>query len=125
MGCCVSTSPRDILDGIYLTIASNLDRNQEIRIEGHADCRLLRDINVTGDVNLKFAADRAMSVYNHLRDAGIDPKQNLMSASSFGAEQPLSRKVGDKFPADELRCETVSEDTNTRNRRIEVVLIYR
>jgi outer membrane protein OmpA-like peptidoglycan-associated protein len=119
---------RAILDRFYATIRPDLGRLQEIKIEGHADCRV-RTVTPSGenpqDVNLRFAANRALAVYRYLVEVGIDPKQSLISASSFGAELPVTRRVGERFPLDETNCAGLPEEVHTRNRRIEVVLIYR
>lgn len=113
--------------GIILT---NLNRSlegqegliREIHIEGHADTSRT-EIHKT---NLNLAALRAMTVFSELVRLGIDPYQTIMSATSYGEYLSVNR-----FRSDESYSKAMVERDNLgggqkeRNRRIEVLLVYR
>ena len=98
-----------------------LAKIKEIQILGHADN--------SGDdqVNLKLAALRAIEVFEHLRNnAKIDPIKHLMSASSYGAYMPVQRNIDNTgYSSEKLSNDNRTEILRDKNRRIEIVLIYR
>jgi flagellar motor protein MotB len=108
--------------GPVLKEQANKHRIKEIQILGHADS----DPIAGGRTNLELAADRAMAVYDFLRrDVEVDPVKCLMSATSFGEFKPVGRAVGDTtFTEQKLAEKNADEAKKTRNRRIEIRLLY-
>ncbi len=95
---------------------------KEIQIQGHADPRASRKFSS----NLELAAHRAIEVFKHLQDLGIDPTKHIMSATSFGEYKPVQRQYSDmKYNSYQLRQDNNTSTKRERNRRIEIVLIYR
>ena len=57
---------------------------------------------------------------------GIDPAENLMSATSYGEFKPVQRSEGDfEFNRDKLLRYNLTPELKNRNRRIELLLFYR
>jgi len=66
-------------------------------------------------------------VFEFLKDkVGIQPAEHLMSVTSFGEYQSVQRSAQDKsYTVDRLLADNINDDLRRRNRRIELVLIYR
>jgi len=98
---------------------------REIQIQGHADTIPSGRFRS----NVELAANRAIAVFDFLRDAkrvGINPSEHLISVTSFGEYQSVQRSVNDHdYNMDKLLADNNSDDLRRRNRRIELVLIYR
>lgn len=98
---------------------------KEIQIQGHADTRPSQRYKS----NVELAADRAIAVFTFLQDptkVGINPAEHLMSVTSFGEYNSVRRSVGDAdYNLEKLQADNETEDRRRRNRRIELVLIYR
>ncbi|MDM8558756.1 OmpA family protein [Candidatus Parabeggiatoa sp. HSG14] len=109
-----------------LTVVGNifkekLETIKEIQIQGHADSRKSRNFSS----NLQLAALRAIEVFKHFQDLGIDPHSYIMSATSFGEYKPVQRNYSDKYNKNKLKEHNDTDEELKQNRRIEVVLIYR
>lgn len=110
----------DVLATVGPVIKENLANISEIQIQGHAD------IVNTDEFNLELAANRAISVYMFLQHVvGINPAENLMSATSFGKYRPVGREVGQEFDMDKLIAANATNELKAQNRRIEIVLFYK
>jgi flagellar motor protein MotB len=109
--------------GQKLRVQLNLIR--EIQIQGHADTLPSQRYRS----NVELAANRAIAVFTFLQDpkkVGINPAEHLMSVTSFGEYNSVRRTLGDAgYDQNKLRGDNETEDLRRRNRRIELVLIYR
>lgn len=99
---------------------------REIQIQGHADTRPSQRYAS----NVVLAANRAIAVFDFLQDpgkVGINPAEHLMSVTSFGEYNSVGRTLGGDGGYDKPRLEADNETEalRRRNRRIELVLIYR
>ncbi|MEK8016137.1 MAG: OmpA family protein [Candidatus Parabeggiatoa sp.] len=95
---------------------------QEIQIQGHADPQQSRNFSS----NLELAAHRAIEVFKHFQKLGIDPTRHIMSATSFGEYKPVQRQYSDMaYNNNRLKRDNNTQKKRKKNRRIEVVLIYR
>ncbi len=110
-----------------LTIVGNIFKGklgaiQEIQIQGHADPQ--KSSNFSS--NLELAAHRAIEVFKHFQELGIDPTRHIMSATSFGEYKPVQRRYSDMaYNNNRLKRDNNTQKKREKNRRIEVVLIYR
>jgi flagellar motor protein MotB len=103
-----------------------LDIIKEIQIQGHADTRGYTGDKYTTFDNLELAAHRAMEVYTKLKELGIKPFEYVISATSFGKYMPVDRKYEDmEYSKKKLKEQNKDRYMRKRNRRIEIVLIYR
>jgi len=113
-----------VLTIVGKTFKEKLDVIQEIQIQGHADPQ-----NSSEDplYNIKLAARRAITVFEHFQyKLGIDPTRHIMSATSFGEYKPVQRKYSDmQYNTSRLEEDNYTDEKREKNRRIEVVLIYR
>jgi flagellar motor protein MotB len=106
------------------TIYSQLASIKEIQIQGHADTLKSGRFNS----NTELASMRAISVLKFLQEqVGINPNQTLMSATSFGEFKSVQRGANEdsEYNEERLRSDNIDEISRSRNRRIEIVLIYR
>jgi len=96
---------------------------REIQIQGHADTVPSKRFAS----NVELAANRAIAVFEFLKDkVGIQPAEHLMSVTSFGEYQSIPRSGQDQpYTIDRLLADNGNDDLRRRNRRIELVLIYR
>lgn len=96
---------------------------REIQIQGHADTEPSKRFAS----NVELAANRAIAVFEFLKDkVGIQPAEHLMSVTSFGEYQSIQRSSQDQpYTIDRLNTDNGTDDLRRRNRRIELVLIYR
>ncbi len=120
----INPSGQVVLDTVGATIKAQLTLIKEIQIQGHADTqRTGRFRN-----NTELAAIRAIAVFEYLQEkVGIDPNVTLMSATSFGEFKSVQRSesVNQESSRDKLIVDNADENLRSRNRRIEIVLIYR
>jgi flagellar motor protein MotB len=94
---------------------------REIQIQGHADTKPSKFGS-----NVELAAKRAIAVFDFLQNkVGINPYEHLMSATSFGEYQSIQRSISTDYNLGKLEADNATEDLRRRNRRIELVLIYR
>lgn len=114
--------------GQVLTIVGTRLRAQlalikEIQIQGHADTKPSQRF----ESNVALAANRAIAVFSFLQHkVGIQPAEHLMSVTSFGEYQSIQRSAGDvAYNLEKLRADNGTDELRRRNRRIELVLIYR
>lgn len=113
---------REILKNIGNIFRGKLDFVREIQIQGHADPQSSKRYAS----NLQLAANRAITVFNLFQnEIGIDPTQNMMSATSFGQYMPVQRTYYDRdYNHSQLTADNNTPEKRTRNRRIEIVLFY-
>ena len=104
-------------------IKNNLENISEIQIQGHAD----PDPPAYVPSNLHLGALRAIEVYKFLQKTiRIDPAKHLMSATSFGEYKPVQRSVQDStYTLQKLTQHNRTRKLKTKNRRMEILLIYR
>jgi flagellar motor protein MotB len=95
---------------------------REIQIQGHADTKPSQRYRS----NVELASNRAIAVFDFLQTkVGIDPAEHLMSATSFGEYQSVQRSVSTDYNLAKLQSDNATDELRRRNRRIELVLIYR
>ena len=104
-------------------IENNLENISEIQIQGHAD----PDRPAYVPSNLHLGALRAIEVYKFLQNRiEIDPARHLMSATSFGEYKPVGRLDKDStYTPERLRRDNRTKSLKAKNRRMEILLIYR
>jgi len=120
----INPNGQEVLKIVGKTIIAQRLSIREIQIQGHADTRKSGRFRT----NTELAAMRAISVFQFLQEeVGIDPNDNLMSATSFGEFKSVQRGKDDKsaYNKDRLLIDNGDENFRSRNRRIELVLIYR
>jgi flagellar motor protein MotB len=112
-----------VLKAVGAKLRAQLALIREIQIQGHADTIPSKRYNS----NVELAANRAIAVFGFLQDkVGIQPSEHLMSVTSFGEYKSLQRSADDKsYNLDKLQGDNNSDELRRRNRRIELVLIYR
>jgi flagellar motor protein MotB len=118
----INEKGQEILTVVGQKLQTQLGSVKEIQIQGHADA------NPTSyGLNTRLAAERAISVFEFFRTTvGIDPSEHLMSATSFGEYRPVGRDEGDSsFNWEKVLSENATDNQRSRNRRIELILIYR
>lgn len=110
---------------VGMKLRTQLSLIREIQIQGHADTAISKKYGS----NVELAARRAIAVFDFLRDkkkVGIKPEEHLMSVTSFGEYKSVQRSPDDKtYNIDKLQADNGSDELRRRNRRIELVLIYR
>jgi len=75
---------------------------------------------------LELAAHRAIEVFKHFQALGIDLTRHIMSATSFGEYKPVQRQGSDMYyNSRKLKRDNNASKKREKNRKIEVVLIYR
>lgn len=113
---------RQILQIVGKAVQPELLNISLVQIEGHTDLYPTEEYRRG---NLELGALRAMSVFHFLKDqVGIDPAQQLMSATSYGQYKPVGRNSGESYNDDKLWEANNSEEERRRNRRIELLLFY-
>ncbi len=120
----INPGGEEVLSVIGKTIFNQRRSIKEIQIQGHADTLKSGRFST----NTQLAAMRAISVFQFLQEkVGINPNENLMSATSFGEFKSVQRGGDDKssYNQERLLKDNVDENSRSRNRRIELVLIYR
>lgn len=117
----------EVIGNIGKIIKENIQYIEEIQIQGHADTI---PTNIFTDVyksNIELASARATTVFESLKEkSGIDPSSNLMSIVSYGEFKPVERKNSQiKWDRTMLNEANNTEQKRSKNRRIEIVLIYK
>ena len=112
-----------VLKIVGAKLRAQLSFIREIQIQGHADTIPSKRYGS----NVVLAANRAIAVFNFLqKEVGINPEEHLMSVTSFGEYKSIQRSTGDAdYNKDKLQADNNSDDLRRKNRRIELVLIYR
>jgi flagellar motor protein MotB len=117
----IKAAGQEVLTIVGSKLRSQLGLIREIQIQGHADTKPSQRYSS----NVELAANRAISVFNFLQDkVGIKPAEHLMSITSFGEYKSAQRTVGD-YNLEKLQADNATDELRRRNRRIELVLIYR
>lgn len=112
----------DVLRIVGARLRAQLELIREIQIQGHADTMPSGHYRS----NVELAANRAISVFAFLQDkVGIKPDEHLMSVTSFGEYKSVQRKPDTDYSMQKLQADNSSDELRRRNRRIELVLIYR
>jgi flagellar motor protein MotB len=112
----------EVLTIVGARLRAQLGLIREIQIQGHADT------NPSGRYpsNVELAANRAIAVFNFLQNKmGIKPAEHLMSVTSFGEYKSVQRRAEADYSMEKLQADNSSDELRRRNRRIELVLIYR
>jgi len=110
------------LDIVGKIFKKKLGAIQEIQIQGHADIQKSKNFSS----NLELAAHRAIEVFEHFQGLGIDPTRHIMSVTSFGEYKPVQRQYSDMdYNRYKLKRDNNTSEKREKNRRIEVLLIYR
>lgn len=112
-----------VLKAVGAKLSKQLSLIREIQIQGHADTIPSKRYNS----NVELAANRAIAVFNFLQDnVGIQPSEHLMSVTSFGEYKSVQRSAADQgYNLARLQADNLTDEQKRRNRRIELVLIYR
>ncbi len=110
---------------VGVKLRTQLSLIREIQIQGHADTAVSKRYGS----NVELAANRAIAVFDFLRSnkrVEIDPASHLMSVTSFGEYKSVQRGPDDTgYNMEKLQADNGNDDLRRRNRRIELVLIYR
>lgn len=114
---------RQVLKVVGSSLRQQLQLIKEIQIQGHADTIPSKKYTT----NVELAAKRAIAVFEFLKDeVGIQPAERLMSVTSFGEYKSVQRSGQDEpYTTDKLLADNTTDELRRRNRRIELVLIYR
>lgn len=114
---------QQVLMVVGVKLRTQLSFIREIQIQGHADTIPSKRYNS----NVELAANRAIAVFNFLRDkVDIKPAEHLMSVTSFGEYQSVQRSSKQTdYDMEKLLADNASDELRRHNRRIELVLIYR
>jgi flagellar motor protein MotB len=114
---------QQVLMVVGAKLRSQLSFIREIQIQGHADTIPSKRYNS----NVELAANRAIAVFNFLRDkVDIKPEEHLISVTSFGEYQSVQRGSSQtNYNMEKLLADNASDELRRHNRRIELVLIYR
>ncbi len=120
----INSNGQAVLDAVGEILKNQLSAIKEIQIQGHADTLKSNKFKS----NTQLAASRAIAVLEYLQDknkVGIDPSTHLMSATSFGEFKPVQRNSETvEYDWDKITQDNADEILRSRNRRIELVLIY-
>jgi flagellar motor protein MotB len=118
----IKPAGEEVLRIVGARLRAQLGIIREIQIQGHADTKP----SARYPSNVELAANRAISVFTFLQDkVGIKPAEHLMSVTSFGEYKSVQRSAEAKYSMEKLQADNNSEELRRRNRRIELVLIYR
>jgi flagellar motor protein MotB len=114
---------QQVLSVVGSQLRHQLELIREIQIQGHADTVPSQRYAS----NVELAANRAIAVFEFLQGkVGIQPAEHLMSVSSFGEYYSLQRSANNQdYTMKKLLADNANDDLRRRNRRIELVLIYR
>jgi len=118
----IKPAGEEVLRIVGARLRAQLGLIREIQIQGHADTVPSGHYSS----NVELAAKRAISVFAFLQDkVGIKPAEHLMSVTSFGEYKSVQRKAEAEYNMEKLHADNNSDEFRRRNRRIELVLIYR
>ncbi len=113
---------QQVLNVVGGKLRAQLGLIREIQIQGHADTKPSQRYRS----NVELTANRAIAVFDFLKDkVGIKPAEHLMSVTSFGEYKSVQRKADADYDLNKLEVDNGSDELRRRNRRIELVLIYR
>jgi flagellar motor protein MotB len=112
-----------VLSAVGNTLKKQLSDIKEIQIQGNADTQPSGRF----PSNTQLAAMRAIAVFNYFhKEIGIDPAKYLMSATTFGEFNSVHRTQStESYNWEKLLQDNLDPDMRSKNRRIEIVLIYR
>lgn len=118
----INQKGKEVLTAVGQKVRNQIALFKEIQIRGHADTNPTRY-----KLNVRLAAERAIKVFEFLRtDVDINPTQVLMSATSFGEYDPVNRSQDEiSYSLERLRQDNSTDELRSKNRRIELVLVYR
>ncbi|MBC8031142.1 MAG: OmpA family protein [Pyrinomonadaceae bacterium] len=119
----IKSAGEQVLTVVGTKLRAQLALIREIQVQGHADTNPSQRY----ESNVTLAANRGIAVFSFLRDkVGIQPAEHLMSVTSFGEYQSVQRSAGTtEYNLEKLQADNVTDEQRRRNRRIELVLIYR
>lgn len=118
----LSRDGRELLRRFARGLELELEHLREIHIQGHADPTPTERY----DSNLQLAALRAVSVFRALEEYGVSPFEVVMSATSFGEFLSVERfRSGRAYSRRQLDRDNRTRAQKRRNRRIELLLLYR
>jgi len=119
----INPQGQEALSIVGQSLLQKLDLLSEIQIQGHADTNPSRRFSS----NMQLASMRAVAVFEYMKNqVGIDPAENMMSATSFGEFKPVQREDGGlEYNETKLLEDNDSEQKRQSNRRIELLLIYK
>jgi flagellar motor protein MotB len=115
-----------VLENLGKIIHNHASLIEEIQIQGNADTTRPDDFDFYKS-NIELASARATTVFNFLRiNSGVDPSDILMSIVSYGEFNPVQRRKNQQtWSRKTLNEANDTEDERSKNRRIEIVLIYK
>jgi flagellar motor protein MotB len=118
----INPQGQEVLKNVSQALKQEISAISQIQIQGHADT----DPTAKFPSNVHLAAWRAVEVFRYLQNqAGINPAEHLMSATSFGEYDPVSRRQQSSSYSEEmLREQNASPELKAKNRRIEMLLFY-
>ena len=121
----LKTQGKIILKQVALIFKKKIDIMQEVQIQGHADNNPSKKFRS----NLELAALRSIEVFSFFQndpEICIDPVKHQMSVVSYGEFKPIQRRADNRsFNKDSLISYNRNNVYQNRNRRIEILLIYR
>lgn len=119
----LTSNGREVLSEVGSVIKEHLDAIYKIDIEGHTDT--VPTYRYEGG-NLELGALRAIAVMQFFHEqVGIDPVENLISATSYGEFNPTEREGIEAYSEEALGAANATERKRSRNRRVELLLFYR
>lgn len=113
---------QDTLASVVNALKNNLQSIQEIQIQGHADIRRPEDQPL---FNIDLASRRAITVFSFFSENGINPAEQLMSATTFGEYRPVGRQAGRSYNLGQLKEDNSMDWKMDQNRRVEILLFYK
>lgn len=117
----INQKGQEVLTAVGQNLRNQLVFFKEIQIRGHADTNPTRY-----KLNMRLAAERAIAVFEFFRTkVGIDPSENLMSATSFGEFSPVQRvQSTGGYNRTRMVEDNSTPEQKSKNRRIELLLSY-
>lgn len=118
----INSQGQKALSVVGMALKEKLFLVREIQIQGHADTKPPEK----QPSNMYLASLRALAVYDYMQtNVGIEPAEQLMSATSFGEFKPVQRHDDDM----DYNYQKLTNDNDTAqkmqaNRRIELLLFY-
>ncbi len=115
-----------VISDIGQIIKNNSQLIEEMQIQGHADTTI-PDISDFYKSNIELASARATTVFSFFKEnSGIDPSEILMSIVSYGEFKPVQRRKSQTaWNRKSLNNANNTQEERSRNRRIEIVVIYK
>jgi outer membrane protein OmpA-like peptidoglycan-associated protein len=116
----LKTAGERVLGSLAGIIRGQLASIRQIQVHGHADTRTSKKFKS----NLHLAAERANSVFQFLKDHGIDPSRYAMSSTSYGEFFPVNRQLGAPWRWSDTQKENRTTEQRQSNRRVELLVFY-